>query len=602
MILSKILSGALQTLEGLFVTYSSQMSVEAWVMCYRLVILNLLSTNENKIKTLVDDSPNTDVTSWNDTAVLVIEGIYQLFALSLGTLQENKTLKIIWSQIMSHLVRLLYRRSLVVSGSVFKALADMLAEINATPIMAKLQFGHTWEIWRDNNPASTGSDLHEHEDNEKTLVAYLHAIRQLHPLLPGGFDIGQVKDLLQNFYFCITGSVVTVYGSDIHQMTTVQRLVLENLEMIPRQTLDMVLQLVDLVARLVDLAYHQKNDSDQKHNSFVALSKSSMDLLRNTITSSRGVTENLEAVHTITQSLRSLETPIRLKYKFQLQGKEPSTWRKATMTALSLIGAIPIGNLNADAKDLQEMWEAIIDIYDAIAAADCESCDNFSDVWQDQAFDIENITKLQTLIIPALGSASSSSHVPKKYVNSLFHRSLIHEPHPDDLARPDQELLAGLKSTHIGRVNDLPPTPRSKMSYLLLDHLFSLAALHESDTPESEPVQNARITLAKAASPYLILRVGVVLKAYILDQPLRGYMPQPLSQKREMHYILQKVVEMDAQPMAFGEKERIKSEFKRHLYLIYGLVVRALGVTTRDEEMAARLRGALEALGRDFGV
>ncbi|KAL8684639.1 MAG: hypothetical protein Q9218_008205 [Villophora microphyllina] len=138
------------------------------------------------------------------------------------------------------------------------------------------------------------------------------------------------------------------------------------------------------------------------------------------------------------------------------------------------------------------------------------------------------------------------------------------------------------------------------MSYVLLDQLFDLVAVHDGSLE--------RVRLAQAAAPYLILRVGLVLKAYICDHPLRGLMPQPLSQKREMQYVLQKLVELESEPRAFpggavgaGMGGGGEVEGKKHLYLLFGLVMKAMAAARRDEKMAGRLRKVVEAVGMGFG-
>lgn len=86
-------------------------------------------------------------------------------------------------------------------------------------------------------------------------------------------------------------------------------------------------------------------------------------------------------------------------------------------------------------------------------------------------------------------------------------------------------------------------------------------------------------------------------------------MPQPLSQKREMRHVLQKVVGLESEPEAFqggmmgagggagGDGERkVGGGKKKHLGLIFGMLVQALKAAKRDEEMAARLRDVVEAV------
>ena len=212
----------------------------------------------------------------------------------------------------------------------------------------------------------------------------------------------------------------------------------------------------------------------------------------------------------------------------------------------------------------------------------------------DENFDVEAHSKIWRLMIPALGSSAVSDTIRRNHAESIFNNSIIHQPHPDDLAGPGQDLLVGLRSTHIGRVCALPPSPRSRFSYVLLDELFSLVAFH-GNSPE-------RIRLATAAAPYLILRAGLILKTYIMDHPLRGRMPQPWSQKKEMFYVLRKLIDLDSEPEAIPAAPGISSKNKKHLHRLYNLVRKAQQAAWRDDEMSTALGELLDAVGDDFEI
>jgi glycerol-3-phosphate responsive antiterminator len=94
----------------------------------------------------------------------------------------------------------------------------------------------------------------------------------------------------------------------------------------------------------------------------------------------------------------------------------------------------------------------------------------------------------------------------------------------------------------------------------------------------------------------------MVLKAYNLDQPLRGCMPQPRSQKMEMLYILNRVVSLDSEPKAIADAPGVVPEHKKHLFRIYRLVTIALGVSRQNEEMQNALIRIIEALAIDFNI
>jgi hypothetical protein len=132
------------------------------------------------------------------------------------------------------------------------------------------------------------------------------------------------------------------------------------------------------------------------------------------------------------------------------------------------------------------------------------------------------------------------------------------------------------------------------MSYICLSTLISLVSVHSS-TP-------AEIKLAQAAAPYLILRAGLTLRAYIADQPLRGRMPQPLTQRRELLFVLRELVELRCEPEAIPDAPGVESEGKKHLHRLYPLLVKAVRAAARDQEVLEWIGRALDEVGMEFGV
>jgi hypothetical protein len=141
---------------------------------------------------------------------------------------------------------------------------------------------------------------------------------------------------------------------------------------------------------------------------------------------------------------------------------------------------------------------------------------------------------------------------------------------------------------------DPSPSPRSRMSYVCFDELVSLVALHDSSIP--------RIKLAQAAAPYLILRAGLTLRAYTADQPLRGCMPQPLSQRRELLYVLKALTELKCEPEAIPDTPGVDGEGRKHLHRLYPLLAKAVRAAAGDQEVLEWIGRALDEVGMEFGV
>ncbi|KAL9593500.1 MAG: hypothetical protein Q9219_007524 [cf. Caloplaca sp. 3 TL-2023] len=580
---------ALHTLFGIIDASGDRLDVDAWAMCFRIVFSKLLSVVEVIHRQRRDTAEKADEES-DATSVLLVNRLTITSVQAFETLSQHQSFPILWEQLLTHFARLLDHKRLSLSRAIFSSLASIFAASKKWTCLNKLPLNPSWAIWRDNNPSTY--DLQGESDNHDALEAYLRYICQFRKLLGREFNVTEAADVMANVRAAVTQSTASRYGSDVDMMTTVQKLGLEVIQLIPRSPWEIVTKLVGEINFLITLAFRAKDGAIVKGKTFVAISKAAMTLLEDVMAEQSRVND-ARIAHLLSLSLSTLATPLHLKYRWPHEGKGIPTWRQATSTALSNLDTNLLSKCNGGGQDTQDLWTAIVDISDGIAAADTDNCESMLTVNADQKFDVESFSRLTGTIIPILGNPSIPDRIRRKYVQSVFEHSLIHEPHPDDLARPEQDLLDGLRSQHVGRVQDLPPKARSKMAYCLLDLLFDLVAVHDSSID--------CIKLAQAAAPYLILRAGLVLKAYVCDQPLRGLMPQPVSHKREMLHVLSKLVDLDSEPKAFPEAMGTQSEHKKHLFLLFGLVTKALRVARRDEEMSAALRGVLEAMGTGFG-
>lgn len=568
-------------------------------ICFNVILVKLLESNELRrlaLKTSLQPSSGEESTdSWNETAIVQIEGLSSLFTQWLDMCKGNESLAPMYQEFFGQLTGCLKRQSLTVSNAVFTGMSNILAEVEDMESLGKPLLVKAWQVWKDNNPASHIDDSQRRNGNQDALMAYIHCLGQLLRLISQDLQLEQARPMMLQLRACVVESNAAAYSTDVDRMTPVQGLVLDIIKSIPTTTPELVPELVESIDGFVTLAYEQKGQSLGKGQTYIALSKAAMEVLE-TCVARHIKRSDVDAIELVAKACSALAIPLHLKYRWQIEGKGPSPWRKATSTALMILEAsMPLIHASQNPKEFsQPFWEVVVRICDGIVAADCDACARWQEISKDQIFDMDAFTRLQKLVIPTLGSSSIPDAIRRKYAKSIFENSLIHEPHPDDLARPDQELLEGLRSAHIGRVQDLPPSPRSKLSYMLLDELFDLVAVHDG-SPE-------RVRLAQAAAPYLILRVGLTLRAYIMDHPLRGRMPQPWSQKREMLYILRKATDLESEPKGIPAAPGITSEHKKHLHRLYPLVMQALKAAWRDEEMTNVLREVLDAVGDDFGL
>lgn len=562
-------------------------------MCYRVVLVEMLSVDKETYDKLEHSrSPNqNDETQEgrNETAVIMVGGVSKILSQNLESMVSSPNFSELWSQLLVYFSGLLNRKVLEISTAVCIGVTKILAEIEDIDKLDQSSTAKLWDLWESGIPVFHRDNSQRKKGNQDSVVAYLELLHQMSRFIVHGIELEQVKIVTERLHSCVLHSDSAAYSADIDRMAPVQKIALNCLRNIPTEIPGALYKLVDSIAGFIILAY--EGGDETKSQSYVALSKAAMDLLRTCLLDHMAIGK-IQDPKLVTRALDALKTPLRLKYQWRREGKEPSPWKKATTTSLTILETIvPILK---PAPEAPGFWSAVIEISSCITSADTASCNNPTSISQDQKFDIEAHTRMRALITPLLGLSSVPEPSRRAYVASIFSNSIIHIPHPDDLARPGQDLLQGLQSIHIGRTQDLPPTPRSELSYLLLDELFSLVSVRESTSEQ--------LRLARAAAPFLILRAGITVKAYTHDQPLRGRMPQPWSQKKELLYILRKLVELNSEPGAIPDAPGITSPRKKHLHRLYGLIVQATGITDGDDEVKEALREFLKNLGEDFGI
>lgn len=586
-------SGVLHTIFRIFDASGNQLNPAAWQMCYRIIIFEMLHANELHYEanqpTNTSQGDHVTLDRWTETAIIMVGGVSKLFTQTFAVMTAGGHFAETWSHLLKVLQALLDRGALDLSTAICQAITQILIRIEDFERIGKPSLALTWNIWKDSNPVSGLDASLRNKDNQDCLIAYLEWLNQIYRLMGSGMLLEQVKDVVTCLRSVVIGSEGNVYRADLDTMTKVQKYVLDSLTKMPAESLEAFPEIIKSLVGFMCLAYESK--SMKKSQTFVALSKSAMDLLLSGMSDflRRGQSLNPDLV---TQAIAALSVPIKLKYKWRLEGKEPKTWKKATMTALSIL-ELCIPRLER-LGDNAAFWDAVIEVGEGVVAADCESCINRSDIPQDQNFDIEAYSRLRQFLTPGIGSNNIPNSIRLKYANLLFQHSIIHTPHPDDLALPGQDLLQGLQSIHIGRTQSLPPHPRSKLCYVLLDEIFHLVGIDEKSVD--------RLKFAQTVGPFLILRAGITLKAYMYDQPLRGRMPQPRSQKQELLLVLQRLQELKAEPRAIPDSSGIISEHKKHLHILYPLMIQAMDAAWRDEEVSMALRRILATVGQDFGL
>jgi len=597
-------TGAIQTLLRIFDAYGHQLSPEAWSICLQSVMFNLLSSIESQLEENNDSESSMsskDKTGWNETTVVVLSGITNLLADYLDVLSSHPTFAKSWQTLLNHFNTLLDFKVLDINTAVFKALQKLLSRGN---LQEKSQTNFdgpaldlAWGLWSQSLPVIQPDPSAKRFDNQNYLTAYVSAFPEIYRLIEADLNADRVRTIITLLREAIQQASAAAYSADIDYLTPLQTQVLEALRIIRTDIEGVPAALISQVAEFVALAFDRKepSSSEGQRPTYVALSKAAMTLLEKLVVSHSSDLD-IYTSGALSSSLTALAKPIVLKYSFPITTKSTYPWKQATTSALAILESILPILTKAGFKDeaIRSLWTSIVTIANGITNADSKDAPETVNIKDDEAFDITAFLKLRELITPALGSPTIPDKTRRMYTESLFHMSLIHAPQPQELPQVNQELLATLYQPRKGRTVDPAPSPRARMSYVCFDELISLVTVRDSS--------EARIKLAQAAAPYLILRAGLTLRAYIADQPLRGRMPQPLSQRRELLYILKALVKLRCEPEAIPAAPGVESEEKKHLHRLYPLLVKAVRAASRDQEVLEWVGKALDEVGMEFGV
>ncbi|KAK8045647.1 Endosomal peripheral membrane protein [Apiospora rasikravindrae] len=627
-------NSATHTLLRIFDAYGDRLSPEGWAICIKSVIFRLLSSVETELGSVSEQEvEEKERVEWHDTAVVVINGISGLLANYLDVLTVHPTFNSYWQQLLGHFASLLDFQVLEINTATFKALTQMLSQSQNG---AKQNFNKTtidlaWDLWARGIPISEQTDKSRALDNQNCLLAYVAALRDVYRLIQSDLGLERVSRMLILLREAMQQASPGSFVADIEYLTPLQGQILDVLKVLRT---DIAGAPSALVKQTAEFAPQPRRTQKR---TYVAMSKASMLMLESFIVG-HAADLDIYSSGAFLAALTSLSKPIVLKYQFTTVTKSVQPWKQATMSTLAILGATmqQLRNLEVPRAMLQDIWRMIVTIANGITSADCDVPPERINLAEDEDFDISSFIKLRELTIPSMGAEVVPDMTRKLFAESLFRISIIHAPAPAESKiiygnNLEGHGLATVYEARSGRTVDASPTYRHRMAYVCLDELFSLVMSHdEATTPQimvqpptpaffpppgqpssqkagggmMEAPHSLHVRLARTAAPYLILRAAMTLRAYIADQPLRGQMPQPLSQRKELKRILERLAELKSESEAIPDCANVESESRKHLLRLYPLIVDAVRVAgcSGDAGVGALLGRALNVVGGELGM
>ncbi|MBE3109951.1 MAG: hypothetical protein IMZ46_05460, partial [Acidobacteria bacterium] len=436
-----------------------------------------------------------DRSEWNETAVVVLNGISALLANYLDVLTQHPSFNGLWQELLSHFGTLLNFRILNVNTATFNALGKMLAQTeDLTSPFSEESSEFSWELWSRGIPTSKEEDGQE-ADNQACLLAYVSALGDVYRLINASLDVERVRRMLVLLREAMQQASMGAYVKDVENMTPLQARILDAVRMVRADIPGVPAAMIAQVAEFVTLAFGPEAPrASPKKRTFIAMSKASMGILQALVLDS-ATDGDIYRSGAFTAALSALSRPVALKYGFPIVTKSEQPWRLATTTSLTILEAT-LAQLQAHdvpAATTREIWAEIVGVANGIVSADCTHAPEWDAIAEDETFDIEAFRFLRGLIIPSLGADKIPDKTRRAFAESLFRTSIIHELSPEET-----KLLAGssgdalstlLHGSRHGRTKIAQPTRRPRMSYVCLDELFALVSSYDDPATPSITVQ-----------------------------------------------------------------------------------------------------------------
>jgi len=580
--------GAVQTVFRILDNSGGSLPAELWQFCWYGALLEIIRHDVKAHRACrLKESDDENALALVGTSRVILSGLTGTLVKEVGAIQQMEDFYTIWANLHDILAEYVSMKSSALDAVLYESFTSLLTSLDGASLPSSA-LEVSFRLWVKDVPVQAEDDA-----NDKAVVAYLAMLNELYRLHHQMISDNMLLDIISNLDLCVTGLKIGAYTTDVDIVIEPQAQILQCLRLLQSSKPEVASKLISTVAGFVKLPYSAYDTVRKSKLSYVAFSKVSMTLLLELCNEYMSENVIFEA-RAIQSAFDGLAQSIKLKYKWTKQGKIPSMWSVATTNAVQLVvKALPTArSLNLDSGILSTLYKLAVDIVIAIGYADLSLPIENKQLLQDETLDLAafkdismvflstssttsstepEVTSADTRPISWLGSSAVSDGTRQAYVSALARISLIHDP-ASSIPSDDTDLTAtdkpstSTQTSPLSLVHRIRPgrtfnptfTPRLRMSYLCLDFLAALvsAPATTSMTSASNESTTTAHTLANAAFPYLVLRLALPLQRYIADQPLRGRMPTPASQRLELLCVLRKARDLHCMD-GVGEDEEI---------------------------------------------
>lgn len=598
-------NSALRVLLRVFEAHGQYLTSTAWQFCLEFIILK---TFEEQTTRLLVTTNVTEATSWEDSLIALNEGLGRLLGTFVLTIMDGGDPFHTWNKLFQIQARQLQEKP---SARIFSSVCGLIVEVlealkNGEMADSRLLDG-PYRLWSRNHPTQVSrhlDDPNEVSENDtskgkeaptqQAALAFIDAFVAIYTFKspPAPFiDPSNAIDAIQEAIFTCSHT----YGGDFDQPSVEQAKALFVIPKLYDAFKKDPSKFMRHLFRFAEAFLGGIENSDGhvifnvRRPSYMAFSASSISLIRTAIVQKSQADEILEKWAVI-EALDCLTRIIKFKHVEVTKEQKPSIWQIATNAAVDIIEHVTSLTQLETQKATPGFYDASIKVAKAvlftIKIPELAPDDYLARKPED--FDVQAFQRLHSALVPAMGESNVSETVRRNYATTVFVASLVHKPKRHDLPPATDLLETPLGSLYQIRHADViepRPAERLHVSYAALDALIGLIASPGARSSRRQDTAR-RISIAKAAAPYIVLRAALPLKSFIADQPVGATLPIPPTITDELTYVLDKLASLESEDAAIpagsggdnGTSSGANGKGKRHLRHLYPIFVEFLEV------------------------
>jgi len=581
---AEVRNAAIKMLLKVMDASSTSLSTEGWNTTLTNAPLAILRSYLEQL-TQVEDVPADLAESLTE----LTDGTVILIVQNLDIIVTHKLFTNVWSDLMTIFEGLVQARVKVAFPLVFTNLSKLVAALKpVTTIDPAILMAPTLQLWSKYHPADVVEEREEKDtvaaaqkSNQAAFVAHAHMFVETYHTNPDVTKAfvyrGQgIEGILsRSIRRTVLMAIHPPYSSDVKRLAPEQVEVTDMLHLLHTLSQGRIAEYTSFILKLLretlsiedgHVHAHPRVTTNSKAGqrpTFIALSSACVDIIRSLIVQ-YAKEEAFIQILAVQECQEICSALIKTKYSDFPVNHEAPLWRNATLTAVTLLGALQQHLHSSRSKcshiELDDVARNVsstaANVLGSGGLTSTITTPSEQTLLDDEAFDMEHFQLLHAAAVPILCDESVREESCQRYAITLFHASLLAKPwffdFPDDLAKKPLENFYVVRA---GSVHKPEFGARRRICYAALNALFELVARATAgiaDAAEADPDSRVRKRkLARAAAPYVLLRVAHCLKTFLADQHLRGLTPPPMPQQVEMQTILAACLALRCDDAAF---------------------------------------------------